>query len=728
MRASQPDSITKFITSNELTFVIPVYQRNYVWKIDDCEKLFEDVIEGIQSSRKHYFGNLVYYEDGRDPFSGFTRYVLIDGQQRITSTMLLIAAIRDEEEDDTKRHKLTTTYLTNGSAEENFRVKLKQVETDRAVYEAIIEGRIESITKSSIIYRNYNKFRNLVKNAKTELKIDSATLINGISYLNIIAIDLESNSEGAESPQVIFESINATGEPLSTADLLRNFLLLEVGIDRQKEMYENYWLLLEKNVGIENVSDFVRRFITLQTSDDIKKDTEYREFKKNYKKYFSSAEEALKELAKYSKYYRWIKRPETITEEHRKTSAILQDLNDLRMLPATPAIMWLLEKADTEEISFEDVNNTLDVIGSWSFRARITNIVSTGEIGTILTTKILGLLKAKDDDQAYGDYIWFELSNYPIRDIYPSDSVFKEAFIKYNFYKNYGRYVQQKLASAISHDQTDIILESIEHIMPQSLKADKWPSITISDHAEWVNTIGNLTPLNMIDNPAASNGSFEDKKQYLAESDWQITREIVSGQHAFSSWGIEAIQKRAELLANTAIHVWKPPVKRTRDIELAQTGSQKPTQKFIDWFTELELSYIQIDEKKIANSYVRFTSEYMNSLIPSRSDKTGGWGNGNAYYYELKTDQTGYARVTLSFQAQNSTSEQQAGQRLVMQALDKYPSNYQDNDKQWKWFTPISWPLNSDDGDEVLREEFRKIFEEVIPNFEKELEEVRKQT
>lgn len=728
MRASQPDSITKFIKSNELTFVIPVYQRNYVWKIDDCEKLFEDVIEGIQSGKNHYFGNLVYYQDGHDPFSGFTRYVLIDGQQRITSTMLLIAAIRDEEEDETKRHKLTTTYLTNGSAEENFRVKLKQVETDRVVYEAIIEGRTELLNKSSIIYRNYNKFRNLVKNAKTELKIDSATLLNGISYLNIIAIDLESNSEGAESPQVIFESINATGEPLSTADLLRNFLLLEVGIDRQKEMYENYWLVLEKNVGIENVSDFVRRFITLQTTDDIKKDTEYKEFKKNYKKYFTNAEEALKELAKYSKYYRWIKRPETISEEHRKTSAILQDLNDLRMLPATPAIMWLLEKADTEEISFEDVNNTLDVIGSWSFRARITNIVSTGEIGTILTTKILGLLKAKDDGQAYGDFIWFELSNYLMRDIYPSDALFKEAFIKYNFYKNYGRYVQQKLASAISHDQTEIILESIEHIMPQSLKADKWPGITVSEHAEWVNTIGNLTPLNMIDNPAASNGSFEDKKELLAKSDWQITREIVSGEQAFTSWGIKSIQKRAELLADIAIRVWKPPVQRTRDIELVQTGSKKLTQKFIDWFNDLDLSYIKIDEKKITNSYLRFTSDYMDKLIPSRSDETGGWKNGNAYYYELKTDSSGWTRIALQFNSDKTNSVQQAGQRRVMQYLNKYPNGNQDSNNGWTWFVQKGWTLNFDEGDEVLKDEFRKIFEEVIPSFEQELEEVGKQT
>ena len=721
MKATQPDSITKFITSNELTFVIPVYQRNYVWKIQDCEQLFDDIIEGIRSNKKHYFGNLVYYEDGRDPFSGFTRYVLIDGQQRITSTMLLIAAIRDEESEIANRKKITTTYLTNDSAEENFRVKLKQVETDRVVYESIIEGRTESINKSSTIYRNYNKFRNLVKKTKSDLAIDSATLLNGVSYLNIIAIDLESNSEGAESPQVIFESINATGEPLSTADLLRNFLLLEVGIDQQKEIYENYWVLLEKNVGTENVSDFVRRFITLKTTDDIKKNTEYREFKKNYKKYFTDAQEAIKELTKFSKYYRWIKHPETISKEHPKTSRILQDLDDLRMLPATPAIMWLLEKADSEEISFDEVNKTLDIIGSWSFRARITNIISTGEIGGILTTKILEMLKNKQSDKSYADYIWYELSNYRIRDIYPKDSMFMESFIRYDFYKNYRRYVQQKLASVISNDQTDVVLESIEHIMPQSLKADKWPDVSVSDHAEWVNTIGNLTPLNMIDNPAASNSSFEDKKPYLAASDWQITREIVNGDQAFLSWGIDSIQRRAEILASKAVAIWKPPLERERDIEVIQKGSEKLTQKFLDWFTELDVSHISIDEKKIASSFLRFTSDYMDTLIPTRSENKGGWSNGNAYYYELRTDQTGSARVSLVFNSGNIDEIQQAGQRKIMRMLDKYPGNNKDSDTNWKWFTPKGWTLNSDEGEDVLRDEFCKVLEEIIPSFEQEL-------
>lgn len=716
MKTTNPNPITDFLSSTERTFEIPVYQRNYVWKTEDCEKLFEDVLEGIRNKRKHYFGNIVYYVAGEDPFSSYKRYVLIDGQQRITSTMLLLAAIRDEEPDTGIKKNLTDTYLRNDKADENFRVKLKQVETDRNVYEAIIDGRIEAINKSSIIFRNYNKFRNLVKKAKAEESLSSADIMNGIKYLDIIAIDLESEKEGSESPQVIFESINATGEPLSTADLLRNFLLLEVGIDRQAEFYENYWLTIEKSVGNENISDFMRRYITLKSTVDIKKDTEYKEFKKNYKEYFKDAEEAIKELAKFSKYYRWIKRPESISKDYPKTSKILQDLDDLRMLPATPAIMWLLEKADSGSLSFDDVNNTLDVIASWSFRARITNIITTGEIGTILTTKILEFLKNKQNDDTYADYIWFELSNYRLHDIYPSDAMFKDAFLRYDFYKNYRRYVQQKLSSLISRDQTEVVLESIEHIMPQTIRADKWPGISPGEHVEWVNTIGNLTPLNMPDNISNSNHSFTDKVPNIKNSDWQITREI----NVDDGWGISSIQERGSELAAKAVSIWRAPVERTREIELAQHGGKKLTQKFTDWLNEFDLPYITVDEDHSSNAYLRFTTDTISKFIPVRDSNDGGWRSGHAYYYEIKTDSTGWTRVNLTFNSEASNELQKAGQQKIMDALDKYPPK-----EAWTWFNVIGWTLDYDDGDEILKDDLRKLLEEKIPLFEESLVEVK---
>jgi uncharacterized protein with ParB-like and HNH nuclease domain len=718
MKVTQPGPITELISATKRTFDIPVYQRNYVWKVEDCERLFEDVIEGIKHGTDHYFGNIVYYVESIDPITGYVRYILIDGQQRITSTMLLLAAVRDEEENDEIRENISKTYLKNENSADTLRIKLKQVETDRIVYELIIDGRTEHVDTSSVIYRNYRKFRSLVKKAKLDNELTSSDLIQGIRHLNIIGIDLESNSIGAESPQVIFESINATGEPLSTADLLRNFLLLEVGVDKQADIYQNYWLIIERNIGNENISDFIRRYLTLKSTEDIKKDTEYKAFKKSYKDYFTDAEEAIKELTHFSKYYRWIKNPESISREKPKTAKTLQDLDDLRMLPATPAIMWLLEKADNGEITFEDVNDTLDVIASWSFRARITNIISTGEIGTILTTKILELFKNKQSDEAYADYLWFELSNYRSRDIYPSDEVFMEAFSHYDFYKSYRKYVQEKLSLATSNDQTDVVLESIEHIMPQSIRQDKWPNISVSDHAEWVNTIGNLAPLNMKDNLDNSNNSFESKIENIKNSDWQITRNIDTD----AGWGIETILARGEELAKIAATIWRTPQARKREIEVSKLGTKANRgQKFIEWIDELGLPNVKVDKERSRNVYIFFTTDFLDQLIPRRDEPTGGWRNGVAAYYELKTDSSGWTRINASFNSEDANKTQLNGQRIVMDALNKYPGK--DN---WKWFNPIGWTLDYEGGDNILKDEVRRVLEEEIPRFEHEIFEAQK--
>lgn len=704
MKVSQPVSITKFIKANELTFEIPVYQRNYAWDIDNCDKLFDDVLVGIQEKRKHYFGNIVYYEASEQLIIGFDRYILIDGQQRITSTMLLLAAIRDEEEeDDAVRNKLTSTYLTNAEADEKIRVKLKQVESDRKVYEAIITGETNDVLKSTLVYRNYNRFRRLVRDAKSELQLSTTDLLAGIEYLDIIAIDLESEKAGSESPQVIFESINATGKPLSTADLLRNFLLLEIGVDQQKEFYEKYWLKIEKNVGNDSISDFIRRYMTLKSGEDIKKDTEYKEFKKNYKKLFIDAEVALKELAKYSKYYSWIKQPEMISHVQADTSKILQDLDELRMLPATPAIMWLLEKADSESVSFDEVNDTLQVIASWSFRARITSIISTGEIGTILTTKILELLKSKNGEQSHADYLWFELSNYRIRDIYPSDEMFKDAFVRYDFYKNYRKYVQQKLSSAISNDQTEILLESIEHIMPQSIRADKWPGISPGEHIEWVNTIGNLTPMNMPDNIDNSNHSFADKIPNIKNSDWQITRDI----HTENGWNTESIRKRADTLADKAVLLWRSPAERTREIELTTTSAQARTKKLVQMIDDLSFPHVIIDRDMSENVYVRFHTEFMDTIMPPLNDDSGAWRTGMAYYYEITNKGT---RLQIALSPDVGSDEQARGQEKVLEILNK-------KRQPGKWVTR-SWKLDQDDDGEITVDDLRILLEDTIPQFE----------
>ena len=706
MRASKyPESIIDLISreKGEKVFEIPVYQRNYDWAKENCNRFFDDLLQSIKSGRQHYFGN-IYYDLEDHNLSGYSRIILIDGQQRITSAMLLIAAIRDAEPDAEKRAQIDKLYLKNSDNENEFKVRLKQVETDRDVFEKIIRGELKNIDKSATVYKNYHRFQLLVKDAGAQ-GITAEMLLRGLQNLKVMSIDLESDKPGMESAQIIFESINATGKELSPADLLRNFLLMGISHDDQEHHYKHFWLPIEKNIGNKNVSDFLRRYLTMRALRDIQKNTEYKEFKRSYGTYFpGGAADALDELLTYSKYYKWIKQPGTIEKTHPETASILRDLDDVKMVPATPTIMWLLCRADAGEISFDDVNNTLNVIASWSFRARITDIITTGDVGNILTTKILELLQNKPDDgKPYAEYLRYELSNYPTRDIYPTDEQFIEKFYQYDFYKSYRKYVQKKLAEKASKD-AHIVMDSIEHIMPQTLDGKKWPNITPAEHAAWVNTIGNLTPMNQPDNSTNSNNSFADKIEQIKDSDWKITREI----NTEGDWDIAAIKERGKKLARAATKIWEGPMPRTREITVKKPETK--LKKVIEWVDGFDLPNLIMSENNVNNRKLMiFWTEKLNVL--SNADAAG---EKPLYHYEINFENKRWENVRLIIEAGFNT----AVLEQIMQVSGRKP--YQN----WKTFKAMEWQnsgeLEDDDRD---RRELEEILAVELPEFERQVQE-----
>ena len=721
MIVSQPNPIVDFITSGgngKLTFVIPVYQRNYSWDKSDCDQLFEDVKNSIpregESEKFHYFGNIVYDESERDPFTGYIQYILIDGQQRITSTMLFLAAIRDEEEDEKIKNDIEVNYLKNQDAPEDSKIKLKQIEMDRETYVKIINRDFEDVNMSSAVYKNYDRFRTLIRNAKEKENITSKDLMLGLRALNVIVINLQSRLPGAESAQVIFESINATGKPLSDADLLRNYLLFEIGVAKQETYYNDYWLKIEQNIGNSNISDFLRRYLTLRLHKDVKSGTEYRTFKKNYKDFFVDAESAMHELTKYSEYYQWIKQPETLVKIAPDTASLLHEADMLRLIPATPTLMWLLEKVRADVIKFAEFNNVLKVIMDWSFRARVTSIINTGEVGDILTTKILELLENKpDDDRSYSEYLKFELSNYRAHDIYASDEQFKEAFTKYNFYKNYGRYVQEKLAQESGNDK-HIVFESIEHILPQTLDQTKWPNISVADHAIWVNTIGNLVPMNQKDNSDNSNNGIDEKTKNLTISDWLLTREALNYK-IDGDWTIESIKRRGEAMAQKAIKIWRSPLGRTRDIEAPIRGKINENMvRLINTVSDFALPNILPYPRQERNGYYfNFHTETLNDLFAMDTD--------GVYSYSIVLDDgVRWSRVDLTLCSHRNDSMTQKAVRVQNTIIEMSSNNPREN---WQYFKAMRWDNTAEDENDD-EEKLREILSEVIPEYERKLKEM----
>lgn len=721
MEVTQAKPIIDFVNSKQLTLHIPVYQRNYEWKKENCDQLFEDIKNGIPDpenpgvAKKHYFGNIVYDDIGYDPFNGYHEYILIDGQQRITSIMLLLAAIRDEEKNPELKDSIDETYLKNSSAKEGSKIKLKQVEMDRDTYEKIINRDFDGINKSSSVYTNYERFRKLIRSAiKSGYTLKN--ILSGIGSLRVIAINLDSKTPGSESPQVIFESINATGKPLSQADLLRNYLLLEVGVEKQEEYYHQYWLTIEQNVGSNNISDFLNRYLVMRSLEKVADGTEYKTFKNDYPTFFIDAKEALSDLRKYSEYYQWIKKPETLINQP-KTAALLNEAAKLRLVPATPTLMWLLDKVKTNEIEFTEFNNVLKIIMDWSFRARVVNNISTGEIGNILLTKILEILKTKPEDKTYSEHLYYELSNFRTHDIYPTDEEFKEAFVKYNFYKNYNQYVQEKLAEKYSNDK-HLLLETVEHIMPQTLDSKKWPHVSQTEHAEWVNTIGNLVPMNQSDNSSNSNNSIEMKEENLDKSDWLITREYekykINGE-----WTIESIKNRAKDLSELAVKIWKAPLTREREIEVPIQGKVNENMvKIYNWISEFDLpNIIPAENQEKNNKYFHFRTQTMNEIM----DTEDGY---DIYYYEIVCGSDGdWNHVGLelcNYLQENITPSR----RQVFSKI--FEMNGKTEREGWKYYRAKRWDAESEE--EIgEKEALLKILAEKIPEYEEELKRALKQ-
>jgi uncharacterized protein with ParB-like and HNH nuclease domain len=242
MKASEI-KIIRFLEGHDKSFVIPVYQRNYDWKKENCKQLFNDLIDVIENKRKsHFFGSIVYlFNDDTD--ENGQEFVIIDGQQRITTLTLLMIALVHIQEETQKDDNLNIVEIRNeylvGKYTNKEKVKLKPVKNDAVALKAVFDKSWKDYTTSNIV-TNYLYFRELLQQTKIALN----EIFSAIKRLDVVDIRLKSSED---DPQLIFESLNSTGLDLSEADKVRNFILMRLKGDKQNEYYEKYWNNIEKN-------------------------------------------------------------------------------------------------------------------------------------------------------------------------------------------------------------------------------------------------------------------------------------------------------------------------------------------------------------------------------------------------------------------------------------------------------------------------------------------------
>lgn len=565
--------LLSMLSNNDVTFFIPPYQRNYEWDSEQCEAFLSDIIKTAKNNisgehTEHFFG-FITYAQYEHVFGQPDTLVLIDGQQRITTTMLFLTALRDLSDDLSLRSFIENKYLKNQASDENkYKIKLKQVETDWESYKKIILSEdLTSEEKNSAVYRNYLYFKNKILSLEEAGEDVNSLINNGLDQFSVITVELQPDKNKWENPQEIFESMNSLGKPLSLADLVRNYLLLGLSAKKQTEYYNRYWLKIEKVLG-NNISDYIRDFMQWETRSACKKATEsnYKELYSQFKVIFInySSEDILSKLCAASEIYASIlPGGETGIE---KIDKILKDLQTLKVTTAYSFMLALLYDWKQQKLSDFDIVNILDAFRIYILRRRILHLTQAeNKVFPQFVNYISELEKSVEKRKAMFDILSKQESALRL----PNDLELTRALESMNFYNfSYCKLYLAMMEEAITKNRPDLSDSNlqIEHIMPQTLN-DKWTEALGNDaetaHQEYVNNLGNLTLIRH--NQELGQRPFREKKEiYENNAGLQIAKNYITSEHR---WNINTIKKRnkwaTELLLNKVLEV--PDDKKQRN-------------------------------------------------------------------------------------------------------------------------------------------------------------------
>ena len=548
----QETKLLDMLSNNDVTFFIPPYQRNYEWTDEQCKVFLDDIQKTSKQNSsgkttEHFFGSITYFQN-ETAFGQPNKLVLIDGQQRITTTMLFLVALRDIIEDESLKTFIDSKYLKNNnvSGDSEYKIKLKQVETDWAAYRSIILGdELIGRGTESAVYRNYKYFYNklfLLKETGGDL---SSLIDKGLNKFSVITIELQPNKNEWENPQEIFESMNSLGKPLSLADLVRNYLLLGLDADTQSRLYSKYWLHIEEVIPGQ-VSDYIRDFMQWHAKTSYKKATEnnYKELYGTFRAVFSglNAETILKELSDSADIYSYILPGGHCG--HKDIDYELQDIQYLRVTTAYSFMLALLSAWKGGVFTDAAIAEILDAFRIYCIRKRVLRLTNAeNKSFPLLVNQIDTLANAVDKKEKMFEILSNQESNLRLpNDIELSRILSTMDLYHFQYCKFYLTLIEEKLTRN-RPDLSDGLLQ-IEHIMPQTLNGD-WENALGPDyeatHQELVHTIGNLTLIRH--NQMLGQKPFTEKKDvYENNAGLQIAKTDITNQ---DHWNADTINERA---------------------------------------------------------------------------------------------------------------------------------------------------------------------------------------
>lgn len=538
MKASE----TKFqpIIEGTKQYVVPLFQRSYSWDKKEWDLLWEDIIDLCENEelKNHFIGSIVTMPTSSVP-EGVSKYLLIDGQQRLTTIFIILTLLRNKARSQGKDDIATEiehTMLVNPFKKGDDYFKLLPTQVDREAFKALVNNMPYS--EEHGMFKCYKYFERKINQQDDIIKINKV-LTSRFSVVSIV-LDYDDN------PHLVFESLNAKGRQLTQADLIRNYFFMRIHVDRQQEMYDLYWKPMEDGLG-SGITEYIRHYM-MREGNFVKQSDVYFTLKDRIER--ENTIEALSRLAKFAEYYKKMINPEW--ESNILIGRALQRLKRLDSTTVYPFLLNCYDDYSNEVITTDEFVEVIGIIENYLIRRYVCNL-ETNQYNKLFA-QLYGWIK-NSHYPSFTDGLRFELQ----KKDYPKDTFLKSRIMEVKLYgqgeKNARtKFILENLEMQFSHKERPSFDNlTIEHILPQTLNdwwRDHLGSDWQADHELCLHTLGNLTITAY--NAELSNESFFKKKIRFSNSNLELN-------HYFENalrWDREAIEKRTEYMSDLVIKCW----------------------------------------------------------------------------------------------------------------------------------------------------------------------------
>lgn len=546
-------------------FVIPVFQRDYAWGPEQCDRMWEDVLKAsADAAAQHFLGSFVYVQD--QVGAGFASWLVIDGQQRLTTLTLLMVALRDHMEEVGWDGNIPSVaqiddfFLKNSFETGNRRYRVALRRHDDATLRALVDGSDPGEVRDSSegILLAYERFREHLRKAD----VDPQAVYQGVYRLVVIDVTLE---HPVDNPQEIFESLNSTGVDLAQSDLIRNYLLMGLNAEAQTQLYEQYWSRLEdvfRAVGF-GFEEFLRDYIAMNEGSasqtrQTRADRVYGEFKRYWPAAgFDEASSLLSDMLMMGRYYAWFLHPSLSPHKDLAPALKFARWGGLGTVHAA-LVSRLYRFWDRGQLSLGEFAEAMTLLKSYLLRRAVLGW-SAGNHWNVFQR----VAHALEEDAVFETFK-VALVRERVGNRFPSNEEFLKGAQERDLYSM--RVCRHMLDTLENHGQDEsspLGDYSIEHVMPQTLdESGTWEAMLGDDweevHRTWLHRLGNLTLVGFSRNSSLSNLPFLEKREHqlgFKQSAVRLNHYI----REQDKWTVVQMRERGAELARRAVGIWPYP-------------------------------------------------------------------------------------------------------------------------------------------------------------------------